>query len=117
MLLRRSLGDTASGRAAHERIHRDQAGVADGKTVRRRCQGDRPFRLLPPRAPRHALAWGCGMDPGGVTKRRSRNLRCRPGEGQDPYRVIFRFWLVGVPNDDPPPNSSLGEWVLAFQAV
>ncbi len=47
-----------------ERLHRDQAGGADGEAVRRRRQGDRPFRLLPPRAPRHAVARRGGMDPG-----------------------------------------------------
>lgn len=66
VLLRRSLGDTARGRAADQRLHRDQAGGADGETVRRRRQGDRPFRLLPPRTPRHAVARSCGVDSGGV---------------------------------------------------
>jgi hypothetical protein len=55
-------------------LHRDQAGGADGETVRRRCHGDRPFRLLPPRAPRHAVARRGGMDPGGVIVRRLRAI-------------------------------------------
>src|SRR3954468_22823461 len=38
----------------------------------------------------------------------------RPGEGQDPYRVIDRLRVVPIPNDQSSPNCSLGLWVLAF---
>lgn len=71
LLLRRSLGNAAGGRTAHVRLHRDQAGGADRETVRHRSKGDRPFRLLPPGAPRHAVARRGGVDSGGVRVRRS----------------------------------------------
>src|SRR4051794_37729727 len=39
---------------------------------------------------------------------------CRPGEGRDPYRVIYRLEKVEVPNNVSSPNSSLWLWVPAF---
>jgi len=41
-------------------------------------------------------------------------LRCRPGEGRDPYRGIHRSWMVGVPNRKSSPNHCLWLWVPAF---
>ncbi|WP_442868406.1 alpha/beta fold hydrolase [Bradyrhizobium sp. CCBAU 51627] len=72
LLLRRSLGDAAGSRAADIRLHRDQARGARRQAIRRRRQGDRPFRLLSSRAPGHAVARRRGMDPGGVTVRQRR---------------------------------------------
>ncbi|MGL3110219.1 alpha/beta hydrolase family protein [Bradyrhizobium sp. BR 1432] len=69
VLLGRSLGDAPRGRVAHQRVHRDQAGGVDGQTVRRRRQGHRPFRLLPPRSPQYAVARRRRMDPGRVRVR------------------------------------------------
>jgi predicted alpha/beta hydrolase len=68
LLLRRPVGDAARRRTACERVHRDQARGGDGQTVRGQRQGNRPFRLLPPRASRHAVARRGGMDPGGVRR-------------------------------------------------
>ena len=60
-LVRRSLGDAAGGRTAVLGIHLDHAGNRDHHARRRRRRQDRPFRFLPPRAPRHAVAGCRGM--------------------------------------------------------
>ena len=62
---RRSLGDAAGGRIAVLGIYRDRARDPDHHARRCRRGQDRPFRFLPPRAPRHAVARRGGMDPGG----------------------------------------------------
>ena len=46
-------------------IHLDQARDHHGHARRRRREQDRPFRILPPRASRHAVAGCGGMDRGG----------------------------------------------------
>ena len=38
----------------------------------------------------------------------------RPGEGRDPYRVIYRWCAALTRNDHPSPNASLWLWVPAF---
>ena len=75
--LRRSLGDAAGGRNALRRLHRNPAGNPDRHAGRRRHRQDRPFRLLPPRAPRHAMARRGGMDPGGIDLSSRPSLRTK----------------------------------------
>src|ERR1700722_14178307 len=75
VLFRRSLGDAAGGRTAVFGIYLDHAGNPHRHARRRRSEKDRPSRLFPRRAPRHAVARCCGVAAGGVV---------RPG-------AIFRF--------------------------
>ena len=84
----------AGGGVAVFRIHGDQARDPHGDAVRRRRQKDRPFRLLPPRAPRHAVARRGGMDAGGV-------------EAVPKCSVILRCALLRASKDDGPPVAIL----------
>jgi len=54
--LGRSLGDSTGGRAVVLGLHVDQTGDPHRHAAGRRCHETRPFRLLPARAPRHAVA-------------------------------------------------------------
>jgi predicted alpha/beta hydrolase len=62
--VRRSLGDAAGGGIAVLGFYLDQARDHHGDAEGYRCCQDRPFRFLPPRTSRHAVAGGCGMDRG-----------------------------------------------------
>jgi predicted alpha/beta hydrolase len=64
---RRSLGDAAGGRTAVLGIFRDHAGDHRPDAGQGGRGADRPFRLLPPRASRAAVARRGGLDPDGVT--------------------------------------------------
>ena len=61
---RRSLGDQTCGRTAVFGIYLGQAGHPDGGARGRRRRQNRPFRILSPRASRHAVARCCGMAAG-----------------------------------------------------
>ena len=63
--VRRSLGDAAGGRIAVLGIYRDQARDHHRHAHRHRREQDRPFRIFPARASRHAVARCGGMDRGG----------------------------------------------------
>jgi hypothetical protein len=63
--VRRSLGDAPGGRTSLFGIYLGPAGNPHPHPGRRRRAQNRPSRLLPPQASRHALARRCGMDGGG----------------------------------------------------
>ena len=77
--VRRSLGDAAVGRTALFGIYLDHARDRHRHAGGCRRRQDRPFRLLPPRSSRHAVAKCCGLDSGRGIGPRSLPPRQPPG--------------------------------------
>src|SRR3954468_17652222 len=50
----------------------------------------------------------CPLLRGDVAAVRRNNLKCRPGEGHDPYREVYRFEAALIPPKESSPTPSRG---------